>query len=65
MTVAPEEPPVRSEIDRWVVPGERPAGRADARRLGRLADVLENPPHRGGLDNEGDDAHVDTTVRAD
>ena len=57
--------PVLSEIDRWVVPGGRPAGRADAWRLGRLADVGENPLYRGGLGKEGDDAPIGTAVRAD
>ncbi len=40
--------PVRSEIDRGVVPGWGPAGRADAWRLGRLAESQEYPLHRGG-----------------
>ncbi len=57
--------PVRYGLNRWVVPARRPSGRADAWRLGRLADVLEIPPHRGGLGNEGDDAHVGVAVRAD
>jgi len=35
----------------------RSAGRADPGRLGGLAHVVENPPHWGGLRDEGDDAH--------
>ena len=57
--------PVGYGLDRCVVPRGRPAGRADARRLGRLADSQENAPHRGGLGDEGDDAQVGTAVRAD
>ena len=52
-------------FDGRVVPGGRPAGRADTGRLGRLAAVVENPLHRGGHGNESDDAHVGAAVRAD
>jgi hypothetical protein len=40
------------------------AGRADPRRLGQLADVVENPRHRGGFGDEGDDTPIGTAVRA-
>jgi hypothetical protein len=40
----------RTRVAVW--PGGRPAGRADPRRLGRLADVAENPRHRGSLDEK-------------
>lgn len=39
-----------------ILPGRRPAYRGDRRRLGGLADVDQNPLHRRGLDDEGDDA---------
>jgi len=38
---------------------------ADPRRRGRLADVVENPLHWSGLGDEGDDAPIGTSVRAD
>ena len=46
-----------------VVPHGRPARRGDARRLGRLPDMLENPLHRRALGDEGDDADVGPAVR--
>jgi hypothetical protein len=57
--------PVGSGLDGRVVPRGRPAGRADPRRLGRLADMVENPLHWSGLGHEGDDAHVGTAVGVD
>ena len=39
--------PVGYGLDGRVVPGRRPAGRADTWQLSRLADVVENPRHRG------------------
>ncbi len=46
--------------------GLRSAGacRGDRRRACRLADVLEDGPYRGRLDDEGDDLHVGTAVAA-
>jgi hypothetical protein len=49
--------PSRVRPRRGVIPDRRPGGRAGPRRLGGLADAGENPPYRGGLGNEGDDAH--------
>ena len=48
---------IRLELDRSVVPWRGACG-----RVGRLADVLENRPHRWCLDNKGDDLHVGTAV---
>ncbi len=56
--------PIGYGLDGRVVPSGRPAGRADPRRLGRLADVGENPRHRGGLDGDGHDAHLGIAVGA-
>ncbi len=52
-------PPSRVWPRRAGRPSGRPAGRTDPRRLGRLADVVENesPLHRGGLGDAGDDAN--------
>ena len=49
--------PVGYGIDGRLFPGRRPACPADARRLGGLADMIENPPHGGGPGDQGDDAH--------
>ena len=57
--------PVRYSLDGRVVPGGRPIGGADPRRLGRFTDVVENPLRRGGLGDEGDDSHVGAAVLAD
>lgn len=43
--------PVGYGLDGRVVPGGQPVGRADPQRLGGLADVGEDPPHRNGLGN--------------
>ncbi len=47
------------------VPGRRAAGQADPWRLGRRAEVVENPRHGGGLRDEGGNARVGAAVRAD
>jgi len=57
--------PVGYGLDGRVVPRGRPAGRADPRRLGRLADVVENPLNRGGLGDEGGAAYVGGEVGQD
>ena len=57
--------PVRYEINRRVVPGRRSAGGGDPGLLGGLAESQENPPHGGGLRDEGDDTHVGAAAGAD
>ncbi len=44
--------PVGYGLDGRVVPGGRPAGRADGWCHGGLADVVEDSPHRGGIGDE-------------
>lgn len=54
--------PVGYAIGGRVVAARRPACLADPRRFSALADMGENPLHRGGLGDEGDDAGVGATV---
>ena len=60
-----QDVPVGYGLDGRVVPRGRPAGRADPRRSDGLADVVENPRHRGGLRDEGADAPIGAAARAD
>ena len=56
--------PVRERLQP-VVPPRGPACRAGPRRFGRLPDMIQNPLHRYGLGDEGDDAHLCPAARAD
>ena len=55
--------PVREQL-KPLAPIRRPAGRRDGWRLRRLADVGQNPLHRGRLGDEGNNAHVGAAVGA-
>lgn len=52
-------------LDGRIPPGRRPVSWADPRRLGRFADLAENPCHWGGLGNEGDNAPAGAAAGAD
>jgi hypothetical protein len=57
--------PVGYGVREPVVLRRWPACRGNRRRLGRLADVGENPPYRSGVGDEGDGARVGAAVEAD